>query len=240
MKTFIPRRPGRVKQKRVKTTKTRIKSSDKLSGNVSIPPVWSKIWLVIFFSVFIWSAIYPKDSFTWFLEVLPAVVGLIALGLSKKKFPLTTLTYVLILIHCVILMVGGHYTYAEVPLFDRISEVFGWSRNNYDKLGHFAQGFIPTIIARELLIRHKVVSSNNWLVFLLVCIALALSAFYELVEWGVALLTGESAEAFLGTQGYMWDTQSDMFLALIGAVAALLFLKKFHDQQLKNFLINNR
>ncbi|MEC4724505.1 DUF2238 domain-containing protein [Shewanella sp. D64] len=190
------------------------------------------IWLAIFFSVLIWSAIDPKDQFTWFLEVAPVLIALPLLALTRKRFPLTPLLYVLILIHCVILMVGGHYTYAEVPLFDWLADVSGSDRNNYDKLGHFAQGFIPALIAREVFIRNEVLKSGSWCNFICVCFALALSAFYELIEWWVALLTGEDAEAFLGTQGYIWDTQSDMGMALFGAILGLLFLVTTHDKQL--------
>ncbi len=195
------------------------------------------LWLSLFFTVLVWSGIDPKDQFTWFLEVVPALIGFILIVLTYKKFPLTSLLYTLILIHMIILMVGGHYTYAEVPLFDWIKEVLHQSRNNYDKVGHFAQGFIPAILAREILIRKEILSGSKlWLNYIVVSIVLAFSAFYELVEWWVALATGEDAEAFLGTQGYMWDTQSDMMFALIGAVVALLLLSRFHDKQLKNLM----
>jgi putative membrane protein len=191
------------------------------------------LWLSIFIPVLIWSAVLPKDPFTWFLEVLPVFIGLFILLLTYKKFPLTPLLYTLILIHMVVLMVGGHYTYAEVPLFDWIKEVFGHSRNNYDKVGHFAQGFIPAILAREILIRKDIIQGAKiWLNFIILSIVLAFSAFYELVEWWVALAVGEDAEAFLGTQGYMWDTQSDMGYALGGAVVAILLLSKVHDRQI--------
>lgn len=190
------------------------------------------IWIGVFFTVFIWSAISPQDNFTWFLEVLPAIIGFIVLVFTYKKFKLTTLTYVLILVHCIILMVGGHYTYAKVPLFDWLKDYLDLSRNNYDKVGHLAQGFIPAIIAREIFVRKKVINDRGWLNFLVVCFCLAFSAFYELIEWWVAELTGESAEAFLGTQGYMWDTQSDMALAMIGAILALVLLSGLHDKQL--------
>ena len=193
-----------------------------------------KLWLLVFAVVLVWSAINPADYFTWFLEVLPAIIGLLVLLATRKSFPLTPLVYALILIHCVILMVGGHYTYAEVPLFDWIRDSFGLARNNYDKVGHFAQGFIPAMVAREILIRKKVVLVRSWLAFLIVCFCLAFSAFYELIEWAVALASGESAEAFLGTQGYVWDTQSDMGFALVGAVSALLLLGRWHDRQLRN------
>ncbi len=191
------------------------------------------LWLTIFVPVFIWSAVLPKDTFTWFLEVLPVFIGLVILVLTFKKFPLTPLLYTLILMHMIILMVGGHYTYAEVPLFEWIREVFDHSRNNYDKVGHFAQGFVPAILAREILIRKNIVQGTKiWLNFIILSIILAFSAFYELVEWWVALAVGEDAEAFLGTQGYMWDTQSDMGYALFGGIVALLLLSRWHDKQL--------
>jgi len=191
------------------------------------------LWLLTYFTILIWSAIRPADYFTWFLEVVPALLGLAILALTYKKFKLTTLAYILILLHCNILMVGGHYTYAMVPLFDWLKDYFAMERNNYDKVGHFAQGFIPAIIAREILIRKNIVNGRYWLSFLIVCFCLAFSAIYELIEWWVAISTGESAEAFLGTQGYAWDTQSDMAFALLGAVCALTFLSRIHDKQLE-------
>ncbi len=192
------------------------------------------VWLTIYFAVLLWSADNPHDTFTWFLEVLPALIGFVILALSYKSFPLTPLLYTLILIHMIILMVGGHYTYAEVPLFDWIKETFDQSRNNYDKVGHFAQGFIPAILAREILIRkHIIEGSKACLNYIVLSIVLAFSAFYELLEWWVALAIGEDAEAFLGTQGYIWDTQSDMMYALFGGIVALLLLSKYHDKQLK-------
>lgn len=206
-----------------------------------IPDVWGNskrqvyikfLWLFFYFTVLIWSAIEPKDLFTWFLEVLPALIGFMLLVITRRSFPLTPLLYCLILIHSIILMVGGHYTYAEVPLFDGL---LGAERNNYDKVGHFAQGFIPAVLAREILIRKDVVKTTAWLNLFVLSVCLAFSAFYELIEWWVALLTGENAEAFLGTQGYVWDTQSDMGLALTGAISALLLLSKFHDRQLQRF-----
>ena len=140
----------------------------------------------------------------------------------------------LILFHSIILMIGGHYTYAQVPLFDTIKEIFQQDRNNYDKVAHFVQGFVPALIAREILIRKNIIPFEKWRNFFIVCFCLAFSAFYELLEWWVALLSGEGAEAFLGTQGYIWDTQSDMAWALFGSILALLFLRKYHDKQLKN------
>jgi len=191
------------------------------------------LWLIIFFATLIWSGINPKDTLTWILEVLPALIGLVVLAATHRKFPLTTLTYILILVHCVVLMIGGHYTYAEVPLFDWLRDGFDLERNNYDKVGHFVQGFVPAIVAREILVRNAIVVGRKWLSFFVVCICLAISAFYELIEWWVAVMTGDSAEAFLGTQGYVWDTQSDMMYALIGAVMALLLLSRMHDRQIK-------
>ena len=190
------------------------------------------LWLLIFFSVLVWSGIHPNDTLTWLLEVLPALIGLVVLATTFRKFPLTTLSYLLILTHCVILMVGGHYTYAEVPFFDWVQEWFDLERNNYDKVGHFAQGLVPAIIAREILVRRAVIIGRGWLAFIVICICLAISAFYELIEWWVAILTGDSAEAFLGTQGYVWDTQSDMMYAMFGAISALVLLSRIHDSQI--------
>lgn len=190
-------------------------------------------WLSIYLGVFIWSAIRPHDYPTWFLEVLPAIIALAILILTRKRFPLTPLLYWLILIHAVVLMVGGHYTYARVPLFEWLQPLMGWERNNYDKLGHFAQGFVPALVAREILIRFSVVNGRAWLGIIVVAICLAISAFYELIEWWVALLSEEAAESFLGTQGYIWDTQSDMAWALIGAILALMLCSRWHDRQLR-------
>ena len=191
------------------------------------------LWIIIFFSVFSWSAVNPKDYLTWFLEVFPAVIGLIVIAITYNSFRLTPLLYILILIHCIILMVGGHYTYAEVPLFDDLKGLFGFERNNYDKVGHLAQGFIPALIARELIIRKAVINGKRWRNFFILCFVLASSAFYELLEWWVAAASGEDAVAFLATQGYEWDTQSDMFIALIGAIFGLVLLSRLHDRQLK-------
>ena len=190
-------------------------------------------WIGIFLTVLIWSGIGPKDFVTWCLEVAPAVLGAAVLWITLERFPLTTLVYVLILVHCIILMIGGHYTYAEVPLGEWVRELVDGSRNNYDKLGHFVQGFVPAMIARELMIRLEVFNSVRWRDFFIVCFCLAFSAFYELIEWWVALLSEEAADAFLGTQGYVWDTQSDMGWAFFGAVLALVLLGKLHDKQLR-------
>lgn len=194
------------------------------------------LWVAIFSVILIWSVLSPKDYQVWLLEVTPALIGVVILALTYNSFRLTTLVYTLILIHCAILMVGGHYTYAEVPLFDWIKDYLEQDRNNYDKIGHLAQGFIPAMIAREILIRKKVIQGTAWRNFLIVCCCLALSAFYELIEWWVALFSDEAADAFLGTQGYVWDTQSDMALALFGSIMALVMLSKAHDRQLKTLL----
>jgi putative membrane protein len=191
------------------------------------------ILIVIFFAVLIWSGINPKDYYTWVLEVFPGVIGFGILAFTYRKFRFTNLLYTLILIHCCILFVGGRYTYAEVPLFDWIKEVTNGTRNNYDKAGHLAQGFVPALIARELFIRLKVVNGKVWTGFFCVCVALAISAFYEFIEWWTAVLSGSSAEAFLGTQGYVWDTQSDMLFAFIGSLAAIILFSRYHDSRLK-------
>ena len=191
------------------------------------------VWIGIFFVVLVWSGIDPKDYVTWCLEVAPAVIGGVVLWFTRETFPLTRLTYTLILVHCVILMVGGHYTYAEVPLGEWVRELTDGTRNNYDKLGHFVQGFIPAIIARELVIRLNVFNSAAWRDFFIVCFCLGFSAFYELIEWWVALLSDEAADAFLGTQGYVWDTQSDMGWAFFGAILALVLLGRVHDRELR-------
>ena len=193
------------------------------------------IWLGLYLGVLVWSGIEPRDRLTWVLEVAPAVIGLIVLASTRLHYPLTPLAYVLVLVHAVILMVGGHYTYAEVPLFDWIAEALDHGRNNYDKLGHFAQGFIPALLAREILLRTGVIRGRGWLNYVVITTCLALSALYELFEWLAAELTGEAAEAFLGTQGYAWDTQSDMALALFGAIASLVLLSRLHDRQLAAF-----
>ena len=196
------------------------------------------LWLIVFTVVLVWSGINPKDQFTWFLEVLPAILGIVALTITYNSFRLTNLVYILILIHCVILMVGGHYTYADVPLFDYLKDLMGSSRNNYDKLGHFAQGFVPALITREIILRKNIINGHNWQNFFIICFCLGFSAFYELIEWWVALISGQGAVEFLGTQGYIWDTQSDMAVALLGAVIALIGLSRYHDKQLK-LIINS-
>lgn len=192
------------------------------------------LWIAVFVGVLAWSGIGPHDYLTWGLEVFPAVLGGIVMWFTRDRFPLTTLLYVLILIHCLILMLGGHYTYAEVPLGEWFRELTDGTRNDYDKLGHFAQGFVPAMIARELMIRLDVFNSAAWRNFFIVSFCLGFSAFYELIEWWVALLSDEAADSFLGTQGYVWDTQSDMGWALFGAVLALVSLGRLHDRQLRD------
>ena len=191
------------------------------------------IWIGIFLAVLVWSGISPKDYPTWLLEVFPALLGGAVLWYTRETFPLTRLVYVLILFHCIVLMVGGHYTYAEVPLFDWLRDTFDLQRNNYDKVGHFVQGFVPAMVAREIVIRHRVFNYAGWRDFFIVSFCLGFSAFYELIEWVVALASAEAADAFLGTQGYVWDTQSDMAYAMIGAIAALALLGRIHDRQLR-------
>ncbi|HEY5641334.1 MAG TPA: DUF2238 domain-containing protein [Woeseiaceae bacterium] len=192
-----------------------------------------QLWIAVFLGVLIWSGIGPKDYPTWCLEVFPAVTGGLVLWFTRDRFPLTPLAYVLILIHSIILMVGGHYTYAEVPLGEWVREAFDGTRNDYDKLGHFAQGFVPAIIARELVVRLEVFNSARWRDFFIISFCLGLSAFYELIEWWVALISEEAADSFLGTQGYIWDTQSDMAWCFVGAVLALVLLGKLHRNQLR-------
>ncbi|MCY6371158.1 DUF2238 domain-containing protein [Clostridium ganghwense] len=182
--------------------------------------------------IFIWSFINPHDLFTWFLEVLPAVIGISILILIYPNFKFTKLVYFLIWIHAIILIIGGHYTYAEMPLFNWIRDTFDLSRNYYDRLGHFAQGFIPAIVIREVFLRKSVVKNGKWLFFIVVSICLAISASYELLEFIVSKLTGTAADNFLGTQGDVWDTQWDMLYALVGSITALLFLKKPHNKAL--------
>ncbi len=179
------------------------------------------------------SAVEPYDRLTWFLEVAPVLIAAPLLCLTWSRFPLTPLAYRLIALHALILILGGYYTYARVPLGFWLQEWFDFGRNHYDRIGHLAQGFIPAIIARELLIRLVHIRRGGWLVLLVVAVCLAISACYELIEWWTAIVSEEAAQAFLGTQGDVWDTQWDMFLALIGAVMALLLLARVHDRQIR-------
>jgi putative membrane protein len=184
-------------------------------------------------TVILWSSWQPHDRFTWWLETSPGMAGLLILIATYRRFRLTTLCYTLIALHICVLCIGGHYTYARVPLFDSLRSVFGWQRNHYDRLGHLMQGFVPAIVAREVIIRLNVLNRKKWLAFLVISICLGISAFYELIEWVTALLSGAAATDFLGTQGDVWDTQSDMFLALVGATSSLLLLSTLHNRALK-------
>ena len=194
--------------------------------------MYRRTLLALFALVFIWSAVRPHDYFTWVLEVFPAVIGIALLLATRRIFPLTPLLYTLLLLHAAILCAGGHYTYAEVPLGFWMKRAFGFARNNYDRIGHFAQGFVPAIAAREILVRRNVVRGRGWLYFIIVAVCLAISAAYELLEWSVSVATGQKSDAFLGTQGDVWDTQKDMALALAGALIAPLVLGPLHDRQL--------
>jgi putative membrane protein len=182
--------------------------------------------------VLVWSAVHPHDYFTWFLEVFPALIGLVLLVATARRFPLTPLLYTLLFLHATILCVGGHYTYALVPLGEWARGALGLARNDYDRLGHFAQGFVPAILAREILIRRNVVRGRGWVYAIVVSICLAVSAAYELLEWRVSVATGAKGDAFLGTQGDVWDTQEDMATALVAAMLAPLILARWHDRQL--------
>ena len=183
--------------------------------------------------VLIWSGWHPHDRFTWWLEVAPGLAGIVILLATYRRFQFTTLCYVLIALHICVLCVGGHYTYARVPAFDWLRAVFHWERNHFDRLGHFMQGLVPAIIARELFVRLNILNRKTWIPFLVVSVCLAISAFYELIEWWTALFSGSAADDFLGGQGDVWDTQEDMGMALIGAVCALLFLSHLHDRALR-------
>ncbi len=189
-----------------------------------------------FLVILVWSVIQPQDVFTWFLETFPAMIGLVVLLATYRRFELTMLVYVLIWVHAIILLIGGHYTYAEVPLFNWIRDAFHLSRNHYDRVGHFAQGFVPAMIAREFLLRRSPLQRGTLLVYIIVSICLAISAAYELFEFAVSVLTGSAGDAFLGTQGDIWDTQKDMLMALIGSIAALSTLSRWHDRQLARFV----
>jgi len=184
----------------------------------------------------IWSGWHPADRYTWLLEVFPIFLITAILLALYRHFYFSRLVCWLMWLHAIVLLVGGHYTYAEVPLFDWIRDGFHLARNHYDRVGHFMQGFVPAMISREVLLRRNVLRGGGWLFFIVVCICLAISASYELVEWAVAIFTGTKADAFLGTQGDVWDTQWDMAMALLGAVAALSFLEKPHNRSIRNLL----
>jgi len=183
-------------------------------------------------ALFVLTAWAPKDRLTWVLEAAPAVIAVVVLASLYGRWRLTPVVLVLVFVHCAILMIGAKYTYAEVPWFSWLRDEFGLARNYYDRVGHFAQGFVPAMIAREVLLRNAVLPRGPWLFFLVTCVCLAISATYEFVEWWVAMASGEAADAFLGTQGDVWDTQWDMFLALVGAILAQVFLGRLHDRQL--------
>jgi putative membrane protein len=184
-------------------------------------------------AVILWSGWRPHDRFTWWLEVSPGIVALVLLVATYRRFRFTTLCYALIAFHISVLCVGGHYTYARVPLFEWLRPVFGWQRNHYDRLGHLLQGFVPAMVAREIILRLEVLKRKKWLIFFVLSICLGISAFYELIEWWTALAGGAASTEFLGTQGDIWDTQSDMFFAFIGAISALLFLSALHDRAIR-------
>ena len=196
------------------------------------PSHWLLALLVTFLAILVWSGINPKDHFIWFLEVFPAIVGAVVLVAIYPWVKLTMLVYCLIWLHALVLMLGGHWTYAEMPLFSWLRDEYGLARNYYDRLGHIMQGFVPAIIVREILLRNGAVRGRGWLFFVVTCICLAVSAFYEFIEWWVAIASGSAANEFLATQGDVWDTQWDMFLALCGAIASQLVLTRWHDRQL--------
>ncbi len=197
------------------------------------PARLAAVLLIIVLLVFLWSGYRPRDRFTWVLETFPVMVAIPLLAATRRRFPLTPLLYTIIALHCVILLIGGHYTYAEVPPFNWLRDNLHLSRNHFDRVGHFAQGFVPAMIARELLLRTSPLRAGKWLFTLCVCAALAVSALYELFEWQAAVMTGAKADAFLATQGDVWDTQKDMALACLGALTALLTLAWLHNRQLR-------
>jgi putative membrane protein len=201
--------------------------------NDSRPGGYESTLLVIVLAVLVWSGIHPADRFTWLMEVFPVLIAAPVLILTYRRFRFTPLAYTLIAVHACILLLGGKYTYAEVPLGFWMERTFGFARNHYDRIGHFAQGFVPAIVAREILSRQSPLRGSRWLPFLVVCFCLALSACYEFIEWWTALATGTAADAFLGTQGDPWDSQWDMFFAFIGAIVAVVTLSGVHDRELR-------
>ena len=187
-------------------------------------------------AVLAWSAIGPKDRLTWWLEVAPTILGLVALFLMRNTLRFTPLLQTFIALHMILLAVGGHYTYAEVPIGDWARDAFGLGRNHYDRVGHVAQGFVPALIAREVIMRRHIMASRKWTAFFAICAAMTISAVYELLEWIAAVIHGQNADAFLGGQGDIWDTQKDMACALAGAVSALLLFSRWHERQLRREL----
>jgi putative membrane protein len=198
------------------------------------------VLLILVLLLLAWSAWCPAERITWWLEVFPALIGLVILVATYRRFPLTTLCYIAIALHMSILFIGGHYTYARVPLFDWLRPLLGFHRNNFDRLGHFAQGFVPALIARELFIRLRILNRQRWQPFLIVCICLALSAAYELMEWMTTSIAGDDAVSFLATQGDVWDTQKDRLTALIGAILSLALLHRLHDRALARLTTSGR
>lgn len=189
--------------------------------------------LISYMVLFIWSLINPHDYGTWFMEVLPAIIGIGIMIVTYKRFPLTNMFYFLAWLHAIVLTVGGHYTYAEVPLFNWLRDIGIFERNNYDKIGHFVQGFFPAIYAREILLRTSPLVRGKWLAFIIVSIAGLITAIYEIIEWLTAVILGDKATDFLGTQGYIYDTQSDMFLCIVGALLSVLLLSRLHDKSME-------
>jgi putative membrane protein len=192
-----------------------------------------KIVLVVTLAVFVWSGINPVDRFTWFLEVLPALVVFAILVATRNRFRFSDFSYILICLHAMILMIGGHTTYAGMPLFNWIRDNFGLARNYYDRVGHFAQGFVPALVAREYFLRKNIINGRGWQFFLIISTVLGFSTFYEFFEWWMSLASGQAADAFLATQGDVWDTQWDMFMCLIGSVVALATLSRLQDRVLQ-------
>ena len=204
-----------------------------MAANDGVKPRRSHLFLLFaVLAVLAWSGYKPYDRLTWWLETLPGMAGIIILVATYRRFQFTTLCYICIALHICILCVGGHYTYAREPFFGWLRDTFHWQRNHFDRLGHFVQGFVPALIARELFIKLRVFNRSGWLPFMIVCVCLGISACYEFIEWWTAMLSGSAAVEFLATQGDVWDTQKDMFLALIGAVCALLFMSRWQDRQL--------
>ena len=213
-----------------------LRQNNKIRGDYMSQKLMLCCAAFILMLILIISGIHPFDRGTWVMEVLPVLIIVPLLIYTYKTFPLTNLLYSLIFLHAIVLIVGGAYTYARVPLGFEIAQWFSLDRNPYDKIGHFMQGFVPAIAAREILIRHQILAKGKMLSFIVICIVLAISATYELIEWAAALALGQGAQEFLGTQGYEWDTQSDMFFALIGVITALLLLSKWHDRQIAKLM----